>query len=96
MSASARRFSAIAKHGLLLRCYEPPSRQAQLEFMRPKAVSNPQAVPITIFVSGPSRFNNRSIDALVIEMHPAVGEKFSRARCRNTALPRPAMRGEWL
>ena len=29
----------------------------------------------------------------VIETHPAVGEKLGRARCRNTALPRPATRG---
>jgi hypothetical protein len=32
----------------------------------------------------------------VIDTHPAVGPKFSRAKCRNTALPRPAMRGELL
>jgi hypothetical protein len=32
----------------------------------------------------------------VIETHPAVGPKLSRAKCRNTALPRPAMRGELL
>ena len=37
--------------------------------------------------------NNRSIAVLVIEMQPAVGAKFARARCRNTALPRPLMRG---
>ncbi|MCA6123355.1 hypothetical protein J6500_15825 [Bradyrhizobium sp. WSM 1704] len=49
--------------------------------------------PITIFVPGPIRRNRRSIEAFVIEMQPAVGEKFGRARCRNTALPRPAMRG---
>jgi hypothetical protein len=29
----------------------------------------------------------------VIETHPAVGEKFTRAKCRNTALPRPTTRG---
>ena len=29
----------------------------------------------------------------VIETQPAVGEKLVRARCRNTALPRPAIRG---
>jgi hypothetical protein len=52
--------------------------------------------PITIFVSGPSRCSKRSIAAFVIETHPAVAEKFSRARCKNTALPRPAMRGELL
>ncbi len=49
--------------------------------------------PITILVSGPSRANRRSIADFVIETQPAVGPKFSRARCRNTALPRPAMRG---
>ena len=49
--------------------------------------------PITIFVSGPSRRNNRNMVARVIETQPAVGEKFGRARCRNTALPRPAIRG---
>jgi hypothetical protein len=46
-----------------------------------------------IFVAGPIRRNSRSIEAFVIETQPAVGEKFGRARCRNTALPRPAMRG---
>ena len=43
---------------------------------------------------GPSRRSNRSIADCVIETQPAVGPKFSRARCRNTALPRPAIRGE--
>lgn len=38
------------------------------------------AYPITIFVSGPSRCNNRSIADCVIETQPAVGPKFSRAR----------------
>jgi len=52
--------------------------------------------PITILVSGPSRANSRSISDLVMETHPAVGPKFSRARCRKTALPRPAIRGEVL
>ena len=55
-----------------------------------------QSHPITIFVRGPNRCNNRSIAGFVIETHPAVGEKFSRVRCRKTALPRPAMRGELL
>jgi hypothetical protein len=32
----------------------------------------------------------------VIETQPAVAEKFVRARCRNTALPRPAIRGALL
>ena len=32
----------------------------------------------------------------VIETHPAVGPKLSRAKCKNTALPRPATRGELL
>src|SRR5882757_4342358 len=49
--------------------------------------------PIMIFVCGPIRRNRRSIDDFVIETQPAVGEKLLRARCRNTALPRPAMRG---
>jgi hypothetical protein len=49
--------------------------------------------PITIRVRGPSRRNNCSIADRVIETQPAVGPKFSRARCRNTALPRPAIRG---
>jgi pyridoxal phosphate enzyme (YggS family) len=49
--------------------------------------------PITILVSLPSRFSSRSIAPFVIDTHPAVGEKSVRARCRNTALPRPAMRG---
>jgi len=44
-------------------------------------------------VCGPSRRNNRSIEVMVMETQPAVGEKLVRARCRNTALPRPAMRG---
>jgi hypothetical protein len=52
--------------------------------------------PITIFVSGPSRASKRSIADFVIDTQPAVGPKFSRARCRNTALPRPLMRGEQL
>jgi hypothetical protein len=52
--------------------------------------------PISILVSGPSRFSNRSIAFLVIDTHPAVGEKSLRARCKNTALPRPAMRGRVL
>ena len=30
-----------------------------------------------------------SVFAFVIETHPAVGAKFPRARCRNTALPQP-------
>jgi hypothetical protein len=55
-----------------------------------------QSHPITILVSGPSRCSNHSIADFVIETHPAVGEKFGRARCKNTALPRPAMRGELL
>ena len=46
-----------------------------------------------ILVRGPIRRNRRSIDDFVIETQPAVGEKLARARCRNTALPRPAMRG---
>ena len=46
-----------------------------------------------IFVCGPIRRNSRSMADFVIETHPAVGEKLVRARCRNTALPRPAMRG---
>jgi hypothetical protein len=46
-----------------------------------------------IFVCGPIRRNNRSMADFVIETHPAVGEKLGRARCRNTALPRPAIRG---
>ena len=49
--------------------------------------------PITILVSGPSRLSSRSIAPFVIDTHPAVGEKSLRARCKNTALPRPAMRG---
>ena len=52
--------------------------------------------PITILVSGPSRAGSRSIADFVIETQPAVGPKFARARCKNTALPRPAMRGELL
>ena len=43
-----------------------------------------------------SRASSRSIDACVIAMQPAVGAKPGRARCRNTALPRPAMRGRVL
>ena len=49
--------------------------------------------PITIRVCGPSRANSRSMADWVIETQPAVGEKSCRARCRNTALPRPAIRG---
>src|ERR1039457_6389047 len=52
--------------------------------------------PITILVSGPSRRSNRSMADFVIETHPAVGPKLSRTKCRNTALPRPAMHGELL
>ena len=46
--------------------------------------------PITIRVRGPILRNKRNMLDSVIETHPAVGEKFMRARCRNTALPRPA------
>ena len=46
-----------------------------------------------ILVRGLIRRNRRSMDDFVIETHPAVGEKFVRARCKNTALPRPLMRG---
>jgi len=53
----------------------------------------PPPQPITILVCGPSRASNRSIAGLVIDTQPAVGKKPGRARCRNTALPRPAMRG---
>jgi len=49
-----------------------------------------------ILVSGPSRANSRSMAGRVIETHPAVGPKLSRAKCKNTALPRPAIRGELL
>jgi hypothetical protein len=49
--------------------------------------------PIMIFVCGPIRRNSRSMLDFVIETHPAVDEKLGRARCRNTALPRPATRG---
>jgi hypothetical protein len=52
-----------------------------------------RAYPMTIFVCGLIRRNKRSIEDFVIETQPAVGEKLFRARCRNTALPRPAMRG---
>jgi hypothetical protein len=52
--------------------------------------------PIEILVHGPSRRSKWSIAGFVIETHPAVGAKFSRARWKNTALPRPAMRGEVL
>jgi hypothetical protein len=52
--------------------------------------------PITILVRGPSRRSNRSIADGVIDTQPAVGPKFSRAKWKNTALPRPLMRGEWL
>src|SRR3982074_2680296 len=52
-----------------------------------------QNYSITIFVSGPSRRNSCSIADFVIDTQPAVGEKFWRARCKNTALPWPAMRG---
>ena len=48
---------------------------------------------MTILVCGPIRRNNRSIAGFVIETHPAVGKKFMRAKCRKTALPRPAIRG---
>jgi hypothetical protein len=44
-------------------------------------------------VGGPIRRNSRSMLDFVIETHPAVGEKLGRARCRNTALPRPATLG---
>ena len=57
-------------------------------------IARPQ--PITILVCGPSRRSSRSIADFVIETQPAVGPKFSRAKCKNTALPRPAMRGEVL
>ena len=46
-----------------------------------------------IFVCGLIRRNSRSMADFVIETHPAVGEKLVRARCRNTALPRPAIAG---
>ncbi len=49
--------------------------------------------PITIRVLGPSRRNRRSIAEGVIDTQPAVGPKLSRAKCRNTALPRPETRG---
>jgi hypothetical protein len=52
--------------------------------------------PMMIFVRGPIRRKSCSIADLVIETQPAVGKKFGRARCRNTALPRPATRGEVL
>ena len=48
---------------------------------------------IVILVCRPIRRNSRSMDDFVIETQPAVGEKLCRARCRNTALPRPAIRG---
>jgi hypothetical protein len=49
--------------------------------------------PITILVRGPIRANSLSKLGRVMAMQPAVGPKLSRARCRNTALPRPEMRG---
>src|SRR5438876_6832812 len=52
--------------------------------------------PITIRVFGPIRASRRSMAGFVIATQPAVGEKFFRARCRNTALPRPAIRGRVL
>ena len=87
-------FRAPLSTGASLRCYEPRGGSAARIRAPRDRVELVATHPITISVSGPSRCNSRSIDAFVIEMHPAVGEKFSRARCRNTALPRPAMRGE--
>jgi len=49
--------------------------------------------PIMILVCGPIRRNSRSMLDFVIETQPAVAEKLERAKCRNTALPRPATRG---
>ena len=46
-----------------------------------------------ILVCGPIRRNSRSIEDFVIDTQPAVGAKLLRARCKNTALPRPATRG---
>ena len=43
----------------------------------------------TIRVRRVSRASRRSIAPRVIAMHPAVGAKPGRARCRKTALPRP-------
>src|SRR5690242_11774513 len=60
---------------------------------RDKRVAFARSYPITILVRGPSRRNRCSMDDLVMETQPAVGPKLSRARCRNTALPRPAVRG---
>jgi hypothetical protein len=51
---------------------------------------------MTILVRGPSRRNTCNIADLVMAIQPAVGPKFSRARCKNTALPRPATRGRVL
>src|SRR3569623_1215897 len=47
-------------------------------------------------ISGPMRASNRSIAPRVMPTHPAVGAKLSRARCRNTALPRPGIVGRVL
>jgi hypothetical protein len=49
-----------------------------------------------ILVCGLIRRNSRSMEDFVIETHPAVAEKLLRARCKNTALPRPATRGALL
>ena len=51
---------------------------------------------LVIFVLGLSRASRRVRFGRVIATQPAVGPKLSRARCRNTALPRPAMRGRVL
>ena len=70
-------------------CVTPPRSGCHRAWL----ISLERRQPITILVSGPSRSSSRSIADRVIETQPAVGAKFSRARCRNTALPRPAMRG---
>lgn len=49
-----------------------------------------------ILVRGPMLCNSRNIADRVMATQPAVGPKFGRAKCRNTALPRPAIRGRVL
>src|SRR6266700_583603 len=47
--------------------------------------------PMMILVRVPKRRSNCTIADFVMETQPAVGPKLSRARCKNTALPRPAV-----
>src|SRR3954454_18193884 len=51
---------------------------------------------MTILVRGAILCNRRSIAGRVMATQPAVGPKLGRARCRKTALPRPAIRGRVL